>query len=233
MKKIGLYQKSMDAHIEKIGLDKKSLQKKTLGSSQREWHTQMARIQKDADHKRKTMHHHEAIKALEGRLTKHQREEISSLIQKKDQFIRTGHLEEDDKKMFVRAMQALNDMYLAIDDERIHKLTSCTVTLFDMYRRAYFMLDTWKDLGNMITASQSNLIEAYNQWMQTDYEKMNEKERSVQAKSKREMRMEELKEELKVKEGDASLFKFIIGHVGGQCKTGSLNKAGSGAGSFA
>merc|ERR1740129_1690919 len=80
--------------------------------------------------KSKTMSHGDALEGLKSKLPEGERKQMSLLMEKGK-----GKVTEDDKAMFVKAVQTLNTMYIGIEDERTNMVMTCHNEIFQMFQR--------------------------------------------------------------------------------------------------
>lgn len=170
-------------------------------------------VREKAHKKMLHMNHEEALDMLKGKLDDKQRAQMS-LLMKKGTAAATG---EDEKAMYVKAMVALNDMFLSIDDERITTLVTCSVTLFDLYRQLWFHFDTLRKLETMIGEAYSTVWKnMLNAWS-TRYQKWTLELKLASVKSQQGMEMEEIDADLVKKEADVTLYRFIMSKIEAKC----------------
>jgi len=178
---------------------------------------QYADIQEKARKKALHLSHDEALDMLKGKLDDKQREQMS-LLMKKGQVSAT---EEDEKEMYVKAMVALNDMFLSIDDERITTLVTCSVTLFDLYRQLWFHFDAVRKLETMIGEAYSSWWKHLMLWVQTWFSKYQQENKLDTVKAQQNVEMEEIDADLLKKEADVTLYRFIMNKIEAKCNEGA------------
>jgi hypothetical protein len=161
--------------------------------------------------------HDEALDMLKGKLDDKQRSQMS-LLMKQGKGQATA---EDEKEMYVKAMVALNDMFLSIDDERITTLVTCSVTLFDLYRQLWFHFDAVRKLETMIGEAYSSWWKNLMLWIQTWYSKDQQEAKLETVKAEQAMEMEEIEADLVKKEADVTLYRFIMGKIEAKCNEGA------------
>lgn len=87
-------------------------------------------IREKAEKKGHKLSHKEAFEMIRGSLSDKEKETLDLVLQQQEGG--KSMKAEDEKTMYVKAMQALNDMFLSVDDERIRTVTTCNVELTAM-----------------------------------------------------------------------------------------------------
>lgn len=199
----------MDKKLAKMGLSVEKMKKTTHETLANDFHSDLAKVTKEAEEKSKTLSSKKSLEMLKGHLDEGQGQLIESLLEQGSSKVEPA--------MYVKAMLSLNDMQLRIDSERFNVLADCTQTLSAMFRQSMFFWDStyfllmdmgWTGYRMYLSEKEKDEVTR----------KLNKKEEEIEAvRQQQAQKMGALEAERKEFEADANLYRFILNVVNDQC----------------
>lgn len=173
---------------------------------------------------KKSMTHEKALEVL-GTYEKTQMSEddkaaVATLLEKhgkKSSALQKVAVTEDEKEMYVKAMKALNDMFLSVDDARINTLTTCTVDLNTMNKNLFFYWDAIRDLENSMMTAYTKAIAAIYQMFTEDMHVHEEMDNMEKLLGVQKVALGEQEVILEGHQADVDLYKFILKQILKKC----------------
>jgi len=203
------------------------LKSSSVASENQKFAKELEKAQEKGKANLKHMTNEKALDMLKSKIPKEKRQEMALILQKAERAESTDKdgnkvvvMKEDEKAMFVKAMKALNDMFLSVDDERIRTLTDCTVDLSNLWRQIFLYWWTIRGLEGSIMEAKALASNARTNGEMTARKIQEENERLSDVKSEQAVAMGAQEKILEGMEADVALYKFIMAQINKQCAEG-------------